>query len=214
MNAAHDWYFDFISPFAYLQWMVLRRDHAGLDINPKPLLFAGLLKHWGQLGPAELPGKRVHTYRLVLWQARQLGIALRFPPAHPFNPLPALRLALAAENRMLAIDLIFRHIWEHGLAADSVEALQPLAAPLGIADIATAIASDAVKRELAGNGEQAIALQIFGVPTLVIDQHLFWGNDATGMALRYLQDPGLFDENEMARISHLPMAIQRPGAKA
>ena len=93
MTAAHDWYFDFISPFAYLQWMVLRRDHADLDINPKPLLFAGLLKHWGQLGPAELPGKRVHTYRLVLWQARQMGIALRFPPAHPFNPLPALRLA-------------------------------------------------------------------------------------------------------------------------
>ena len=214
MTAAHDWYFDFISPFAYLQWMVLRRDHADLTINPKPLLFAGLLKHWGQLGPAELPGKRVHTYRLVLWQARQRGIALRFPPAHPFNPLPALRLALAAEDRMLAIDLIFRHIWEQGLAADSIEALQPLAAPLGIADIATAIASDAVKRELAGNGEQAIALQIFGVPTLVIDQHLFWGNDATGMALRYLQDPGLFDENEMARISHLPMAIQRPGAKA
>jgi 2-hydroxychromene-2-carboxylate isomerase len=139
---------------------------------------------------------------------------LRFPPAHPFNPLPALRLALAAENRMLAIDMIFRHIWEHGLAADSVEALQPLAGPLVIADIATAIASDTVKRELAGNGEQAIALQIFGVPTLVIDQHLFWGNDSTGMALRYLQDPGLFDESEMARISRLPMAIQRPGARA
>lgn len=214
MTIAHDWYFDFISPFAYLQWRRLRRNHPDLRLNPKPLLFAGLLKHWGQLGPAELPGKRVHTYRLVLWQAREMGIALRFPPAHPFNPLPALRLALAAEDRMLAIDLIFRQLWEQGLAADSVEALQPLAAPLGIADIATAIASDAVKRELAGNGEKAIALEIFGVPTLVIDKHLFWGNDATGMALRYLEDPGLFDEAEMQRIATLPIAIQRAGARA
>ena len=111
MNAARlDWYFDFISPFAYLQWRRLRRYHADVAINPKPVLFAAILNHVGQLGPAEIPQKRRHTYRIVLWQARAAGIPLHFPPTHPFNPLPALRLCLAAPDRMQAIDAIFAHI--------------------------------------------------------------------------------------------------------
>ena len=131
-DARIDWYFDFISPFAYLQWRLLRRDHAELArrLNPKPVLLAALLGHWGQLGPAEVPGKRKHTYRLVLWQAREAVVPLRFPPTHPFNPLPALRLCLAAPDRAAAVDAIFRHLWEEGRAADSAEALAGLAASL------------------------------------------------------------------------------------
>jgi 2-hydroxychromene-2-carboxylate isomerase len=214
MSAAHDWYFDFISPFAYLQWMRIRRDHPELHLAPRPLLFAGLLKHWGQLGPAEITGKRKHTYRMALWQARQLQIPMRFPPAHPFNPLPALRLALAADDRERAVDLIFRHLWQHGMAGDSIETLAPVAAQLGVADLAAALASDDVKRRLADNGAEAVALGVFGVPTLVIDRELFWGNDATEMALQFVRQPSLFNDPEMQRLDTLPIAIQRPGAKA
>ena len=216
MNAGIDWYFDFISPFAYLQWRRLWRDHPGLAqrLRPKPVLLAALLNHWGQLGPAELPGKRRHTYRLVQWQAREAGIALRAPPAHPFNPLAALRLCVAAPDRVAAVHAIFAHIWEHGRAADSAEALAPVARELGIADAAAAIAEPAVKQELAANGAEAIALQIFGVPTLVIEEQLFWGNDATTMALAYLADPRLFEDEEMRRIDTLPVAAARTGAKA
>ncbi|MFT3808191.1 2-hydroxychromene-2-carboxylate isomerase [Arenimonas sp.] len=208
MNA-YDWYFDFISPFAYLQWRRLRRDHPQLRLTPKPLLFAGLLNHWGQLGPAEIPGKREHTYRIVLWQARELGIPLRFPPAHPFNPLPALRLCVAAGADDRAVNTIFRHLWEDGLAGDSIEALADVAAELGIPDMAAAVARDEVKRQLAINGAEAIALGVYGVPTLNIDGRLFWGNDATGMALQYLDDPIGFDDDEMRRIESLPEAVQR-----
>jgi 2-hydroxychromene-2-carboxylate isomerase len=216
MNAPLDWYFDFISPFAYLQWRRLWRDHPELArrLRPKPVLLAALLNHWGQLGPAELPGKRRHTYRLVQWQAREAGIALRAPPAHPFNPLAALRLCLAAPDRVAAVHAIFAHIWEHGRAADSADALAPVARELGIADAAAAIAEPSVKQQLAANGADAIALQIFGVPTLVIDGQLFWGNDATSMALAYLHDPQLFEDDEMRRIDTLPVAASRPGAKA
>lgn len=210
MSQTYDWYFDFISPFAYLQWRRLRRDFSVFRIQPKPLLFAGLLNHWGQLGPAEISGKRIHTYRLVLWQARSVGIPLRFPPAHPFNPLPALRLALAANDIHQAVDLIFKHIWEKGLAADTTEALQPVADALGIHDLAASLADPEVKNRLAQNGEQAIALKIFGVPTLVINDQLFWGNDATEMAMQYLANPAMIDADaEMQRINHLPEAIQR-----
>ena len=208
MNAARlDWYFDFISPFAYLQWRRLRRDHPEVALNPKPLLFAAILNHVGQLGPAEIPQKRRHTYRIVLWQARAAGIPLHFPPAHPFNPLPALRLCLAAPDRMQAINAIFAHIWEHGRLADSVEALADVAASLGIDDPA-AIARDEVKRELLANGEEAMALGVFGVPTLRVRDELFWGNDATELALAFARDPGTLDA-EMRRVDAIPEAVQR-----
>ena len=213
MSTTHDWFFDFISPYAYLQWMRMRRDHPQIRLNPRPLLFAGLLKHWGQIGPAELPGKRKHTYRLVTWQAQELGIPLRFPPAHPFNPLPALRLALAAADRTQAVDLIFRHLWEQGRQGDSAASLEPLAHQLGIGDLAAALANDEVKRALAGNGQEAVALGIFGVPTLKIGSELFWGNDATAMALRYLDHPGLFDEPSMRHADNLPVGIERSGIR-
>lgn len=214
MSDAHDWYFDFISPFAYLQWRRLRRDHPELRLRPKPVLFAGLLSHWGQLGPAEIPGKREHTYRIVLWQARQAGIPLRFPPAHPFNPLPALRLCLAAGADDRAVNTIFRHLWEDGHAGDSVDALADVAAELGIENAAEAVAREEVKRQLAVNGAEAVALGIYGVPTLAIGGRLFWGNDATDMALAYLDDPVAFDDQEMRRIESLPEAIQRRRPKA
>ena len=215
MSAPLDWYFDFISPFAYLQWRRLRRDHPDVALNPKPLLFAAILNHVGQLGPAEIPHKRRHTYRIVLWQAREAGIPLVFPPAHPFNPLPALRLCLAAPDRFAAIDAIFAHIWEHGRQADSIEALADVAAQLGIDDPATAIARDEVKRELLANGEEAMALGVFGVPTLEVRDELFWGNDATDLALAYARDPATLDA-EMRRVDAIPEAVQRrrPGTEA
>ena len=202
------WYFDFISPFAYLQWRRLRRDHADVALEPKPLLFAAILNHVGQLGPAEIPQKRRHTYRIVLWQARQAGIPLVFPPAHPFNPLPALRLCLAAPDRMRAIDAIFAHTWEHGRQADSIEALADVARELGIDDPAAAIAREEVKRELLANGEEAMALGLFGVPTLKVRDELFWGNDATELALAYARDADTLDA-EMRRVDAIPEAVQR-----
>jgi len=207
-GAAHDWYFDVISPFAYLQWVRLRRDHPDLRLRPKPLLFGALLQHHGQLGPAEIPGKRDFTYRFVAWEARRLYVPLRFPPAHPFHPLAALRLILAAEDTMAATDAVFAHIWREGLPVDTLEALAPLAASLRIADVGAAIAREDVKARLRANTEEAIARGVFGVPTLCIGDTLFWGNDATCMALDYLADPAAF-ERDAAAVAALPVGIER-----
>ena len=87
-----DWYFDFVSPFAYLQSERLASLPPRVAIRFRPVLFAGLLDANGQKGPAEITAKRNFTYRFVVWQARKLGIPLKFPHEHPFNPLPLLRL--------------------------------------------------------------------------------------------------------------------------
>src|SRR5437588_12409175 len=92
------WVFDVISPFAYLAFPQLSRLPAHVDVEFVPVLLAGLLQHFGQLGPAEIPSKRRFTYRFALWRARPLGLPMRMPPAHPFNPLAALRAIIAAGN--------------------------------------------------------------------------------------------------------------------
>ena len=201
------WYFDVISPFACLQWPKVRALAASHALEPVPVLLAAILSARGQKGPAEIPGKREFTYRHVLWQARKAGVPLRFPPAHPFNPVAALRLCIAAGCRIEAIDALFDWIWAQGRAGDSVEALAPLLQRLGVA--ADALADDAVKAALRANTDRALQAGVFGVPTLQVGDALFWGNDAHDFALAALDDPTVLDDPEMRRIATLPVAASR-----
>jgi len=203
------WYFDFVSPFAWLQWPRVRELTRTHEVILRPILFAGVLDRVGQKGPAEIPAKREFIYRHVLWRARETGQPLRFPPKHPFNPLASLRLCIAAGSDARATGAIFEWIWGQGQVADSAEALAPVAAQLGIDDAAAAIADPAVKAQLKANFEAAIADAIFGVPTLAIDGRLFWGSDAHDFALAYLRDPAIWDEAEMHRVATLPIGASR-----
>jgi 2-hydroxychromene-2-carboxylate isomerase len=121
-----DWYFDFISPFAYLACERLGELDGLAEIHPVPVLFAGLLDHYGQRGPAEIGPKRTFTYRFALWRASRLGVPLRLPPAHPFNPLKLLRLAVALGAGREAVREIFRFVWRDGCSADDPQALAVL----------------------------------------------------------------------------------------
>jgi 2-hydroxychromene-2-carboxylate isomerase len=205
-----EWYFDVISPFAWLQWPAIQRLALSRQLSLRPILFAGLLDRLGQKGPAEIPGKRQFTYRHALWRARRAGMPLRFPPAHPFNPIAALRLCIAGGEDVASIDAVLGWIWREGQDASSSAALAPLAACLGIADPASALAAPAVKARLRENFDAALAAGVFGVPTLVIDGELFWGEDATDFALARLADPALFEDPEFRRLDALPVGVQRP----
>lgn len=207
MSDAPRWYFDFISPFAYLQWRKVKGLLDEREIELVPVVFAAVLAAHGQKGPAEITGKREFTYRHVLWQARQESVALRFPPAHPFNPIAALRLCIAAGSTPQAIDAIFTWIWARGEAGDSIEALVPVAASLGI-DVA-AVNDESTKRALRANTDAALAAGVFGVPTLALDGQLFWGNDTHEFALAALRDPGVMADPEMQRVTALPVGVTR-----
>lgn len=204
-----DWYFDFISPFAYLQHEHLHRLPAGVELHYRPVLLAGLLGHWGSKGPAEIPGKRVFTYRHVTWLAHHVGVPFTMPTAHPFNPLKLLRLAIALDCQPDAVREIFRFVWRDGHLPDDTDALHALAGRLGVTDFEAAINAPAVKDALRRNTEEAAAREVFGVPTAYVNGELFWGFDATDMLLDYLADPGLLATPEMQRVSRLPAAAQR-----
>ena len=204
-----DWYFDYISPFAYLQARRLGELPSDVDVNYKPVLFAGLLKHWGTKGPVELPAKRVFTYRYLQWYAERQGIPFRMPPAHPFNPLPLLRLTLAIECRADVIRSIFDFVWEQG--RDPVAEWSALVESLQVTDAVERIAHPEVKIGLRQNTERAIARGVFGVPTCTVGDALFWGVDATDMVIDYLAGRVALDSGEMARIGDLPTGARRGG---
>ena len=190
-------YLDFISPYAYLAFEALPQALMGTSYQVvyRPILFAALLKHHGQLGPAEIAGKREWTYRQVLWQARQLGVPLQMPASHPFNPLPLLRLAVACDrhgepNRYVC-ETVFRHVWRgDGVAADDAARLSALTTQLS-----PARAPDAaeVKDQLKAHTETAIRQGVFGVPTFEVDGHVFWGLDALPMLRAYLDGDAWFE---------------------
>jgi 2-hydroxychromene-2-carboxylate isomerase len=204
-----DWYFDFVSPFAYLQCEQLPALETRLRIRYRPVLFAGLLKAHGHKGPAEIPAKRRFTYRFVVWQARKLGIPLKFPAAHPFNPLPLLRLAIAADGDPEAVRRIFRFVWRDGRIGDLPIEWAELMSELALPDAATRIDTPEVKDALRSNTDDALARGVFGVPTLAIGEQLFWGVDATAMAADYVAAGCKWDDPEMMRVASLPVGAER-----
>jgi 2-hydroxychromene-2-carboxylate isomerase/gamma-glutamylcyclotransferase (GGCT)/AIG2-like uncharacterized protein YtfP len=228
MQAAQ-WYFDLISPYAYLHWKRLPRLRDKLAITPVPVLFAGLLKGWGHKGPAEIPAKRTQTYRACVFYAAQAGIPFRFPPVHPFNPLAALRLVAALGASVQVVEQAFHFVWGEG--RDPASEFDAFARALGCAgvddaqariealrDVANAndgdknCAQETAKQTLIRNTENALQLGVYGVPTLQVGSELFWGNDALEMCEAWLANPMLFSTGEMARVAALPVGMARKEA--
>jgi 2-hydroxychromene-2-carboxylate isomerase len=168
------WVFDVISPYAYLSLKQLDRLPPQMRIELVPVLFAGLLNHHGQIGNAEIASKRRFTYRFALWRARSLGIEMRLPPAHPFNPLMALRLIIAAGADRRAVETVFDAVFRHGLDITDPAVIADLARQLDIPDAQAALEDPLVKKTLRDNTDWAIAHGVFGVPTFVIGTELFW----------------------------------------
>jgi 2-hydroxychromene-2-carboxylate isomerase len=201
------WYFDFISPFACIALHRLKELPADVALEYRPVLFAGILNHWGQKGPAELATKRRYTYRWSQWWARSLGVPLRYPAAHPFNPLHHLRLSIACGSNPAAVRKIFDAVWTTGADATDQSRFAALCRELGVS--ADALGSPAVKDALKKNTDDAIARGVFGVPTFELEGELFWGADSLDFLKDFLKDPSVLRNQEMQRLDELPAAASR-----
>ncbi len=195
-------YFDLLSPYAYLAFERLPHALSGLSysVSYQPVFLPALLQHWGQKGPVEIAPKRAWVMRHVDWLARQQGVALCWPPTHPFNPLPLLRLAQASAPSVggtpsrWVVETLFRHVWaQEGdpLAPERWTSLVTLLAPqrapewLGCQDPAQ---EPLVKAALTAATQQALACGVFGVPTVEVGERLFWGLDSLGMVADYVTE--------------------------
>jgi 2-hydroxychromene-2-carboxylate isomerase len=223
----HDirFFYDPISPYAHLAFERLPEALMGhsVHLRYRPLLFAALLKANGQMGPAEIPGKRDWTYRQASWLAHHHSVRLDLPSEHPFNPLALLRLGLSCasddapgETSRWVTEQLFHHVWHGGHSATD---------PQRLADLQTRLQdhlahcgrpwfapdSEVVKQRLRDNTEEALAMGLFGVPSLVLGERVFWGQDALPMLRACLDGDPWFQGPDWAAASELPAGVRRTG---
>lgn len=203
-----DWYFDVLSPYAYFALQRLPMFDGEAELRFRPVVFAAILNHWGQKGPAEIPGKREAAYRWCAWTARQRGLSeFQMPAVHPFNPIGWLRLIIAAGCTRSAVETVFDAIWTSGADPSDAAMFSATADRLGVAP--DAVTDQAVKQALRQSTDDAIAAGVFGVPTLRVQGELFWGDDAMDFAAACLRDPGLLQSDVMQRAANLPVGVAR-----
>lgn len=186
-------YFDYISPNAYLAWTQLPAlaERNGFRIEAVPVLFAGLLEAHRQLGPAEVRPKMQWMWKNVVRKAALIDVPLNAPAFHPFNPLLALRvssLPLHADQKLRLIDALFDAVWVRAMHIAEPAVVEKVAGEAGLdgaALVAQASQSDC-KAQLRKQTDQAIAGGVFGVPTMTIGTELFWGYDDLPLLQRFL----------------------------
>jgi len=212
-------HFDFISPYAYLAWTQIHALAArhGRSVEPVPVLFAALLDHHGTKGPAEIPAKRRYLMFDVVRKARALGVPVGPPPAHPFNPLLALRVAsvpMDADVQRALIDRLYAAVWSgEGRDVEDRAVVVALAREVGLDGeriVEQALSSEG-KARVRTQTERAIADGVFGVPTVICEGEPFWGVDSLPDLERFLDDGSVIDREMIARWSALrPSAERRP----
>ena len=214
-------YFDFISPYAYLAWKQIGgiAREADRSVTPRPLLFAGLLNHHGQKGPAEIPAKRRYTFKNVLRIAHFANIPVVPPPAHPFNPLLALRAASAdmdEASRSKLVDALFDLTW----GAATVDGARGVTDPKHVGEAAkragldaekilAAAESPSMKDRVKRTTDEAISLGVFGVPTVIADGELFWGVDSLSHLAAHLRGEDPASNARLAGFVDIPVGASR-----
>jgi len=218
------YYLDFISPYAYLGWPQARAlaERCGLELRPVPVLFAAMLDAYGHKGPAEIEPKRIYTFKHVTRLAHELGVPLRPPPAHPFNPLLALRIAslprLTAAERLQVIDALYELVWAKGEGATDpvvvTRALEAAGLP-GAAAMVTDAGTPEAKERVRKQTEDALARGVFGVPTFEVERtgEIFWGQDSIPHVERHLAGKDPVTPAWLEQWKDLPKAAVRPGSR-
>ena len=209
-------YFDYVSHNAYLAWTQLDRLAARyeLEIRLAPVLFAGMLQAHGQLGPAEIAPKSRWMLRDVLRKARRFNVPIAPPVAHPFNPLLALRCTcspLADRHREALVGALFEAVWV---------ASRDVTDPAVVADVANGAgldggalvedaATETTKGRLRAGTEAALANEVFGVPSFVVDGMVFWGCDDLPTLASWLAGDDPLTDADIEPWLAVPSAVRR-----
>tara|TARA_Y200000002_G_scaffold297479_1_gene252116 strand:+ start:468 stop:1148 length:681 start_codon:yes stop_codon:yes gene_type:complete len=209
-------YFDYISPFAYFAWrklpMLAKKYRCKIEAHP--VVFGKLLDKWGQLGPAEIPSKRSWMNRYCLRYAALHKFEYNPPKKHPFNPLTALRMSLkevCGNDQFRVIDTIFKGGWSLGKDLGDIRTLITLLEKQSIKgeNLCQQVSDPNVKKLLVSETNTAIENGVFGVPTIIIDGNLFWGNDQTEHIELFLAGKDPLDIEKLEEQLIRPRAIDR-----
>jgi 2-hydroxychromene-2-carboxylate isomerase len=186
-----DFYFDFVSPYSFLAHKELRKieNKVGVKIRYKPILLGGLHNLHGIKAPAFIPAKAKFMVRDCKLIAERNNIKFKFNSYFPIKSLNLMRGVLIAEEDNIKnyyIDNIFNTIWQDGLNMNDDVIFQKVLKNLNINPKSFSLrsTSSSIKDSLRKKTNEAYEKGIFGAPTFVSNNKIFWGQDRVEFALK------------------------------
>ena len=181
-----DFYFDFGSPAAYLAYTQLPALAAqtGAELVYRPVLLGGIFQATRNASPIAVPAKGAYIMRDFARCARRYGVVLNFNPHFPFNTLNLMRMAIGLQQRrpqdfLPFVSAVYRAIWVDELKVSDDAILRGVVEKAGLdADMILALAQDeTIKALLKQETEKAVQRGLFGLPVMIVDDELYWGQD-------------------------------------
>jgi|TARA_B100001093_G_scaffold265165_1_gene253535 2-hydroxychromene-2-carboxylate isomerase len=185
-----EFYFDFISPYSFLAHKEIRKIEKKntIKIKYKPILLGGLHNLHGIKAPAFIPAKAKHMIRDCKLIAAKNKIRFKFNSYFPIRSLNLMRGVLVAEEDNFAnyyIDNMFNAIWQDGLNMNDENIVQKVLKNLNVNPKTFLLrsSSTSIKDSLKQKTAEAYDKSIFGAPTFVSNNKVFWGQDRIEFAL-------------------------------
>ena len=186
MTKEIDFYFDFISPYSYLIYQKIK-SIKNVNFNYKPFLLGGLHKLQGITAPAFIKPKLKHMISDCDLIAKKDKSNFIWNSNFPINSLNIMRgyLFINAENRDLYLNVMFDAYWKNNLDISNEEIIKTLLKTCKIEPIVffNGIKNPRIKDKLKSVTQEAYDKEIFGAPTFVVNNKIFWGQDRLGFAL-------------------------------
>ena len=189
MTKTIDFYFDFISPYSYLAYKRLKKINLGnkINIDYKPILLGGLHKLGGITAPAFNERKMKNMKNDCLLVAQKNNIEFQWNIKFPINTLTLMRgyLAINKELKKKFFDICFDYYWKDNFDISDKKIITKILELTGINenDFFEKIKNEKIKNELKDLTNNAFEKDIFGAPTFVVNNKIFWGQDRMDYAL-------------------------------
>ncbi len=185
-----DFYFDFVSPYSFLAHKEIRKieNKENIKIRYNPVLLGGLHNLHGIKAPAFIPAKAKHMIRDCKLIAERKNIKFKFNSYFPIKSLNLMRGVLVAEEdniKNFYIDNIFNTIWQDGLNMNDEIIIEKVLKNLSVNPKTFTLRSTSslIKDTLRKKTNEAYQKGIFGAPTYVVNNKIFWGQDRIEFAL-------------------------------
>ena len=188
MTKSIDFYFDIISPYSYLahkKIIALRKKK--INFNYKPILVGGLHNLQGITAPAFIKSKLNHMINDCILFAKKDNFEFNWNSNFPINSLSLMRgyLFIEHDKKELYLDIMFDGYWKDNLDISKEENLIKLLKKCNIDEniFLEGIKDLEIKDELKSITKEAHDKDIFGAPTFVVNDKIFWGQDRLEFAL-------------------------------
>ena len=190
MNKNIDFYFDFVSPYAFISFQQIKKIkfEQGFKFKLKPILLGGLHNLHKITAPAFVPAKARFMIRDCKMVSDKYKISFKFNSYFPIKTVSLMRGVLIAEEDGVAneyIDKIFEALWISGLNLNDQTIIDKVLKNLDInpKTFALRLSNQNIKDELKKRTQDAFEKGIFGAPTFFVNNKVFWGQDRLEFAL-------------------------------